>query len=100
MKLQGKEIKNALNNSFTFTVLVEQSRKAQFALKSARKTAIWEIISSIASKAKIKSFWKFFFSNGKQSLMSKTRYLSQIHIIIVLFVIFPSFLEHIYYLSM
>lgn len=65
MKLQGKEIKNALNNSFTFTVLVEQSRKAQFALKSARKTAIWEIISSIASKAKIKSFWKFFFFKWK-----------------------------------
>ena len=55
MKLQGKEIKNALNNSFTFTVLVEQSRKAQFALKSARKTAIWEVISSFI-KTKITGF--------------------------------------------
>ena len=57
MKLQGKEIKNALNNSFTFTVLVEQSR----ALKSVRKTGIWEIISSFASKAKITGFRKCFF---------------------------------------
>ena len=96
MKLQGKEIKNALNNSFTFTVLVEQSRKAQFALKSARKTAIWEIISSIASKAKIKSFWKFFFFKWKAKSNVQNGYFSQIHIIIVLLICYFSIIFRAY----
>ena len=94
MKLQGKEIKNALNNSFTFTVLVEQSR----ALKSVRKTGIWEIISSFASKAKITGFSKVvFFFKWKAKSNVQNGYFNQIHIIVhTTICYFPSFLEHIY----